>query len=118
MRIACFVLLTAMTLDAFCQSSDILKVRNWRQRQEGALMREFVAFLAIPDVASDSANIGKNAAFIAQMMRERKIGTVRLLSGHSAGYPPAVYGEVLVPGAKQTIGFYAHYDGQPVNPAQ
>jgi acetylornithine deacetylase/succinyl-diaminopimelate desuccinylase-like protein len=25
---------------------------------------------------------------------------------------------VLVPGATQTIGFYAHYDGQPVNPAQ
>jgi acetylornithine deacetylase/succinyl-diaminopimelate desuccinylase-like protein len=118
MRIGCFVLLTAMTLNAFCQSPDILKVRNWRQRQEGALMREFVAFLAIPDVASDSANIGKNAAFITQMMRERKIGAVRLLSGHSAGYPPAVYGEVLVPGAKQTIGFYAHYDGQPVNPAQ
>ncbi|HLG38214.1 MAG TPA: M20/M25/M40 family metallo-hydrolase, partial [Chitinophagaceae bacterium] len=29
-----------------------------------------------------------------------------------------VYGEVMVPGAKQTLIFYAHYDGQPVNPAQ
>ncbi|MBS1563888.1 MAG: M20/M25/M40 family metallo-hydrolase, partial [Bacteroidetes bacterium] len=29
-----------------------------------------------------------------------------------------VYGEVIVPGAKQTLIFYAHYDGQPVNPAQ
>jgi acetylornithine deacetylase/succinyl-diaminopimelate desuccinylase-like protein len=104
MRIACFVLL--------------LKIRTWRQGQDTALIREFVRFLAIPDVASDSANIQKNAAFIEQMMRVRKIGQVRPLSGRSNGYPPAVYGEVLVPGAKQTIGFYAHYDGQPVNPAQ
>ena len=114
-----FILLTAMTLDAFPQSADILKVRNWRQRQESALMQEYVAFLAIPDVASDSANIRKNAAFIEQLMQARKISQVQLLSGRNAGgYPPAVYGEVLVPGAKQTIGFYAHYDGQPVNPAQ
>jgi acetylornithine deacetylase/succinyl-diaminopimelate desuccinylase-like protein len=118
MRIACFVLLIAVTLDAFCQSSDIMRVRNWRQQQEVAMLQEFVAFLTIPDIASDSANINKNAAFIEQMMRERKIGQVRLLSGRSGPYPPAVYGEVVVPGARQTIGFYAHYDGQPVNPAQ
>jgi len=29
-----------------------------------------------------------------------------------------VYGEALVPGAKRTIVFYAHYDGQAVNPEQ
>jgi acetylornithine deacetylase/succinyl-diaminopimelate desuccinylase-like protein len=81
-------------------------------------MKEFIAFLAIPNVASDTPGIHKNAAFIQQIMRERKIANIQLLSGRGAGYPPAVYGEVLVPGAKQTIGFYAHYDGQPVNPAQ
>lgn len=81
-------------------------------------MQEFAAFLAIPNVASDSPGIRRNAAFIQQLMLDRKIADVQLLSGESGGYPPAVYGEVLVPGAKQTIGFYAHYDGQPVNPAQ
>jgi acetylornithine deacetylase/succinyl-diaminopimelate desuccinylase-like protein len=29
-----------------------------------------------------------------------------------------VYGEVLSPGATRTLVFYAHYDGQPVNPAK
>jgi acetylornithine deacetylase/succinyl-diaminopimelate desuccinylase-like protein len=29
-----------------------------------------------------------------------------------------VFGEVKVPGAKTTLSFYAHYDGQPVNPAK
>jgi acetylornithine deacetylase/succinyl-diaminopimelate desuccinylase-like protein len=35
--------------------------------------------------------------------------------GKTVTSTPAVYGEVLVPGAKQTLIFYAHYDGQPVN---
>jgi acetylornithine deacetylase/succinyl-diaminopimelate desuccinylase-like protein len=31
---------------------------------------------------------------------------------------PVVFGEIKVPGAKYTLSFYAHYDGQPVNPAK
>jgi hypothetical protein len=40
---------------------------------------------------------------------------VRLLSGTTANIPPAVYGEVIVPGQRKP-NFYAHYDGQPVQP--
>ncbi|HKB92081.1 MAG TPA: M20/M25/M40 family metallo-hydrolase, partial [Opitutaceae bacterium] len=42
----------------------------------------------------------------------------RLLAAKSPNSNPAVFGEVKVPGATRTIMFYAHYDGQPVNPAQ
>jgi acetylornithine deacetylase/succinyl-diaminopimelate desuccinylase-like protein len=35
-----------------------------------------------------------------------------------AGAPPAVYGELKSPGAKHTLLWYAHYDGQPVDKAQ
>src|SRR5215469_15570879 len=118
MRIPCFIMLMTITVHSFCQSPDILKVRKWCSHQEPSLLQEFTAFLSIPNVASDTPNIGRNAAFIQQLMQERKITNIQLLSGRDTGYPPAVYGEVLVPGAKQTIGFYAHYDGQPVNPAQ
>jgi acetylornithine deacetylase/succinyl-diaminopimelate desuccinylase-like protein len=52
------------------------------------------------------------------MMNKRGIQKVQLLNATTPGVPPAVYGEVTVPGAKQTLIFYAHYDGQPVNPAQ
>ncbi|MFC1565058.1 M20/M25/M40 family metallo-hydrolase, partial [candidate division KSB1 bacterium] len=31
---------------------------------------------------------------------------------------PIVYGEYIVPGAEQTLMFYVHYDGQPVDPTQ
>jgi len=117
MRAVLFILCLGMSLSAVCQSPAVLRVRSWRQQQEQSIIREFVSFLSIPDIAADSLNIQKNAAFILQMMQDRNIGNVQLLKGKE-GYPPAVYGEITVPGAIRTIGFYAHYDGQPVNPAQ
>lgn len=98
--------------------SDLEKVRNWRLQQETVLLKQFMAFLAIPNVASDTPNIRRNATFIQELMRQRNIANIQLLSGNTTGYPPAVYGEFKVPGATKTIGLYAHYDGQPVNPAQ
>ncbi len=34
------------------------------------------------------------------------------------GSPSVVYGKIDTPGAKHTIVFYAHYDGQPVTPSE
>src|SRR5439155_1884364 len=70
------------------------------------------------NVAAEPPRQQKNAAFIMAMMNKRGIQKVQLLNPSTADAPPAVYGEVMVPGAKQTLIFYAHYDGQPVNPAQ
>lgn len=105
-------------LNAPAQSGETLQVRNYVNTCQGAIVDEFVSFLSIPNVASDTANIKRNAAFIMEAMKKRKIGSVKLLAGTSPGAPPAVYGEVKAAGAKQTLIFYAHYDGQPVNPAQ
>lgn len=93
------------------------RVRQYRQARETALMDEYRQFLAIPNVSADSANIRKNAAFITQMMQQRNI-PAQLLNGPKPGTTPAVFGEVRVPNAKKTLIFYAHYDGQPVNPKQ
>ena len=110
------LLLGAQT--AVSQTPELLTVRDWERRQEPAMMQEFVSFLSIPNVASDSVNIGRDAEWIVRKMNSVGISGVQLLTGREAGYPAAVYGEVTVPGATGTIGFYAHYDGQPVNPAQ
>ncbi|HEY6503693.1 MAG TPA: M20/M25/M40 family metallo-hydrolase [Chitinophagaceae bacterium] len=100
------------------QSPATLTIRKYGQQHANAIITEFRSFLSLPNVARDTVNIQKNAAFIMSMMNKRGIQKVQLLQANTAGVPPVVYGEVMVPGAKQTLVFYAHYDGQPVNPAQ
>lgn len=102
----------------FAQSAETLKVRSYRKGHEGDIITEFTSFLSIPNVADDTLNIKKDAAFIMGMMQKRGISNIQLLHPDSPVDPPAVYGEALTPGATKTIIFYAHYDGQPVNPAQ
>jgi acetylornithine deacetylase/succinyl-diaminopimelate desuccinylase-like protein len=64
---------------------------------------------------NDTADLGKNARFIVDMMQKRGISG-RLLYADTKTAIPCVYGEVLTPGASTTLIFYAHYDGQPVTP--
>ena len=90
-------------------------VREWRVRHEPAILRELSALLAIPNLASDSVSIRRNADTLVAMLTRRGIGARRL---EAPGSPPAVYGELRVPGATRTIVMYAHYDGQPVDPAR
>lgn len=115
-----FLLLTHILFLNFCmaQSPATVKIRKSVQQSSGPAITEFMELLSIPNIASDAPNIRKNAAFIMDMMNKRGIKNVQLLAPGTAGAPPAVYGEVLVPNATQTLIFYAHYDGQPVNPAQ
>ena len=92
-----------------------LAAREWRKAHEAAILQEFTGLLAIPNVASDSANIRKNAAAVQQMLEKRGVKTRRL---ETPGAPPVVYGEILRPGAVRTVVFYAHYDGQPLDPKE
>jgi len=97
--------------------SDLEKVRAWRQAHEREILAEYFEFLSIPNFALDQDNIRKNAEFIVSLLEKRGVKG-RLLQAQTPGAPPAATGEALVPGAKRTIVFYAHYDGQAVNPAQ
>jgi acetylornithine deacetylase/succinyl-diaminopimelate desuccinylase-like protein len=90
-------------------------VRAWRVAHEGAIVREFAGLLAIPNVASDTQGVRRNAEWLVAMLSRRGLAA-RLLSVEGA--PPVVYGELRVPGASHTVALYAHYDGQPVDPAQ
>ena len=94
-----------------------LPVRDYRRTHEHQILAEFTQLLAIPNVASDRENIRRNAAFILRMMERRGLHP-QLLQANSIDTPPAVYGEWKVPGATRSVVFYAHYDGQPVDPKQ
>ncbi len=82
---------------------------------EPAILREFTDLLALPNVAADHTNIRRNADLLVASLKKRGVDA-RLLEFEGA--PPTVYGELKVPGAKRTVIFYAHYDGQPVIAAQ
>jgi len=93
------------------------KIREHRMANEQQLMAEFREFVAIPCVDADQANVRRNAEFLRAMMQRRGL-VAELLEGKTAATNPAVFAEVKVPGATRTIVFYAHYDGQPVNPKE
>ena len=120
MRKCIFFLLLCFLIGQFvsAQSPEVLTIRKYGNKNAGNIINEFSEFLSLPNVAADPAGQQKNAAFIMAMMNKRGIQKVQLLHASTSGAAPAVYGEVMVPGAKQTLIFYAHYDGQPVNPAQ
>jgi acetylornithine deacetylase/succinyl-diaminopimelate desuccinylase-like protein len=92
-------------------------MREYRRAHERQIIDEFTRLLAIPNVASDTPNIRRNAQFILEMMQRRGLNP-RLLETKSQDTPPAVYGEWKVAGATRSIILYAHYDGQPVDPKQ
>lgn len=93
------------------------QVRAWRVAHEREVIDEYRELLAIPNMTVDRANIRRNADFIVGMMQRRGI-EARLLTVASPNSNPAVFGEVKVPGATRAVMLQAHYDGQPVNPAQ
>jgi len=93
------------------------RIGEYRRAHERQIIAEFARLLEIPNVASDSQNIRRNAEFIREMMQRRGLSP-RLLETASKSSPPAVYGEWKAPGATHSIVLYAHYDGQPTDPKQ
>ena len=90
------------------------EVHDYRMDNEDRIIRELSEFLSIPNIASDTANIQKNAGHLVEMLEARGIETHLL---PITGRGPVVFGKLITPEAKRTVIFYAHYDGQPVDPA-
>lgn len=116
-RLLLFVVLSLVTcVCVFGQTSVTTAVREYRTTDEHRLLRDFVGMLSIPNVASDTPNIRRNAEYIVAQMQKRGLKP-RLLEAADNKVPPVVYGEWMTPGAAKTVIFYAHYDGQPTDAA-
>lgn len=96
-----------------------VKIKNYisNPSTQHRWLKEYADFLSIPNVYGDTINIHRNALAIRSMLDQRGVKT-QLLTSKVPGSSPVVYGEVNVPQATTTLIFYAHYDGQPVNPKQ
>src|SRR5271163_4588475 len=92
----------------------VQEVRDYRMDHEDRIVRELAEFLSIPNVASDTPNIQKNAEHLREMLEARGIETHLL---PITGRGPVVFGKLIAPAATHTVIFYAHYDGQPVDAA-
>ena len=110
----CGVLVLASAGSAQAPSRLASQVHEWRAGRQHDIVRELTALLAIPNVATDSADLERNAEHLVGLLAARNI-SARVLR-HPGSYP-AVYGELRVPGATRTVMLYAHFDGQPVTPA-
>ena len=116
MILATVLLAAAAGAPAAPRSADDVRarVRAWREAHAPAIVRELADLVALPNVASDAPAIRRNADAIKALLERRGFAAALL---ESEGSPPAVYGELTAPGARRTLMVYAHYDGQPVVPA-
>jgi acetylornithine deacetylase/succinyl-diaminopimelate desuccinylase-like protein len=118
LHLAAAVATIILGLPASAQTPDALraKIAAYTSSHDIGIVRELTDFLALPNLASDSVGIRRNAAHLVRMLSARGV-TTRLLTSPSGG-PPVVYGELAARGAAKTVVLYAHYDGQPVDPTQ
>src|SRR5512145_124785 len=120
MRLRVVLLTAIMFVTSFAQGQAQTvqqQVRDFRITNEHRLLREYLNLLSVPNIASDNANIRKNAHMIMDMMKQRGLNP-RLLEAQTPNVPPAVFAEWKTPGATRTVILYAHYDGQPTDPKQ
>jgi acetylornithine deacetylase/succinyl-diaminopimelate desuccinylase-like protein len=108
--IACQSLVSAAVAD---EAKAVAAAEAHVAKHEPAIVAELRELLALPNVASNQADIRRNAEHLVGMLEKRGI-EARVLE--TPGAPVSVYGELPAKGAKRTLLFYAHFDGQPVGP--
>lgn len=107
---ACFLRVSSIFFAAGLLAAGSAAGSTLPGEQGRAVLAEFTEMLALPNLASDIPAIEANAAFLEQALQKRGFATRRLVA--RAGTPPAVFAELKVPGARRTIIYYAHFDGQ------
>ena len=97
---------------SFAEDDPLEAARAWRETHAHRIVGELVEFLSMPNVATNPADIQRNAEWLKARMERSGIETeiVPITGGR-----PVVFGELRVPGAKRTLLFYCHYDGQAVD---
>ncbi|HEX4052415.1 MAG TPA: M20/M25/M40 family metallo-hydrolase [Steroidobacteraceae bacterium] len=91
-------------------------VQAYRLSHERAILQQLDTLGRLRSVAADPAGLAAAAHTLLGWLTQRGFQAQLIQTGAQA--PPLVYGEWSRPGPRRTVIFYAHYDGQPVVPAQ
>ena len=83
-----------------------------------AALRELVALVSIPNVATNQADIRRNAEHLRDAFARRGFSTRIVDTSHSPVVIGERLGEAASAGKARTLTFYCHYDGQPVVAAE
>lgn len=104
-------------LTTACAASDLSQqVNAYRATHEADILGELDTLTRLQSVAAHPAGLTAAANRLQGELRQRGFQTTQLVA--KGGSPPVVFGLYKVAGAKRTVVFYAHYDGQPVTPSQ
>lgn len=92
------------------------QVERYRIAHEAQIVGELDELTRIKSVAADPAGLAAAANHLQTLLKQRGFEAMQLSTEPSA--PRLVFGRLNSPGARRTVAFYAHYDGQPVTRSQ
>ena len=101
-------------LHAGSQTAGLNAVSSWRGEHEREIVDELFRLVSIPNVSSDLENIRRNVDLLTSLFRRRGF-TVETLPSNGT---PLVIASLDVVQPRGALTFYAHYDGQPVEPIE
>lgn len=104
------LLLASVVLSA-APSPDVIRVREWRAKNERQIVQELMQLVSLPSIAANKADIDKNADVLTAMFEKRGFTVKRVVTPGS----PLLIAERVSPKPSGTLTFYMHYDGQPTN---
>ena len=88
------VVFTPATAVAQQTGADVARV--YRESHEAEIIGDFARLLALPNVASDSAGINRNAEYLRDELRALGIDAELLRLADQPRVPPIVFGEIRV----------------------
>lgn len=92
------------------------QVDAYRLAHEATIVGELDTLTRLKSIAADPAGLLAAAHHLEDALRARGFKVSELNS--VPGAAPVVFGYLPTAHAKRTVVYYAHYDGQPVTPAQ
>ncbi len=109
------LIVLAVLFPACAQAALVDEVRAWRMAHEAEVVATVSELTRLRSVPADPEGLTNTAARLQALLAARGFA-VQMLP--AAGAPPIVFAELKTPGAKRTVTFYAHYDGQPVTASE